>query len=32
MPGLVADLGQELEFVPALTTRIIVSQRVAWSG
>ena len=30
MPGLVADLKQEIEFVPALTTRIIVSQRVRW--
>ena len=31
LPGLVADLEQEIEFVPALTTRIMVSQRVTWS-
>ena len=31
MPDLVADLESELEFVPALTTRVVVSQRVSWT-
>jgi hypothetical protein len=31
MPDLAADLDGELEFVPALTTRVVVSQRVSWT-
>jgi cytochrome P450 len=30
LPGLTADLDQELEFMPALETRAILSQRVSW--
>jgi cytochrome P450 len=30
LPGLAADLDQELEFVPSLAVRGIVSQRVSW--
>ena len=31
LPGLMADLEQELDFIPALTARRITSQRVSWS-
>ena len=32
MPDLTADLDGELAFVPALTTRVIVSQPVSWTA
>jgi cytochrome P450 len=32
MPDLVAELDRDLEFVPALTTRVVVSQRVSWTA
>jgi hypothetical protein len=30
LPGLTADLDQQLRFMPALETRAILSQQVTW--
>jgi cytochrome P450 len=32
LPDLKADLDQELDFVPLLTSRMVVSQRVSWAA